>query len=260
MPSEQSGYAYDQAWGEERRRLAGIEAMWDPGTFELLAGHLEPGSSVLEAGAGGGSVVEWLAGEVGGDGRVLAVDLDTRFIDPLASSVVEVRSADITADELPRGEFDLAHARLLLEHLPKRDAALDRLIASLRPGGWLLIEDYDWTSFGFESADETEERATDSIMQFMTDSGFDRHFGRRLVGTLADHGLTEIRGVGRLLAIDDEHPGFPFFSLSFEQLAPAAVKAGLLEEEDARTVSERMEAGGRRLITPTLIAAAGRAV
>ena len=62
----QEGYVYDQGFAEERDRLAGIEALWDPGTQRLLAElGAGPGARVLEAGAGGGSVVEWLAGAVG---------------------------------------------------------------------------------------------------------------------------------------------------------------------------------------------------
>jgi ubiquinone/menaquinone biosynthesis C-methylase UbiE len=86
-----TGYVYDQAWEQERERLAGIEALWDPGTKAILSRYVGAGSRVLEAGAGGGSVVSWLASEVGDSGHVLAIDLDTRFVEPLASDVVEVR-------------------------------------------------------------------------------------------------------------------------------------------------------------------------
>jgi hypothetical protein len=42
-------------------------------------------------------------------------------------------------------------ARLLLEHLPDRAAILPRMAAALRPGGVLVVEDHDWTGFGFSS-------------------------------------------------------------------------------------------------------------
>ena len=108
------------------------------------------GCSCLEVGAGGGSLVEWL---IGRGATVMAIDIDTRFIEPLASDVVEVRRVDLRTDELPQARFDLVHARLVLEHLTERRQILDRLAAALRPGGWLVIEDYDWTCFGFEGDD-----------------------------------------------------------------------------------------------------------
>ncbi|MGB8650010.1 MAG: methyltransferase domain-containing protein [Mycobacteriales bacterium] len=255
-----SGYTYDQGWHSERARLAGIEALWDPGTQALLtAGGAVPGARVLEAGAGGGSVVAWLAEQVGSAGRVLAVDLDVRFVEPLRSDVVEVRQADLVAGDLPEAAFDLVHTRMVLEHIPERGQVLDHLVRALRPGGTLVVEDYDWTAFGFDSADDTENRAAEAILGLMAMAGFDREYGRTLVGALGERGLTDVRGEGRSLVIDDTHPGFDFFRLSFEQLAPTAVEAGLMTAEDAAVVGERFREGGRRIITPTLVAAVGRA-
>jgi trans-aconitate methyltransferase len=39
--------------------------------------------------------------------------------------------------------FDLVHARLVLVHVPDRARALATMVAALRPGGWLLVEDAD---------------------------------------------------------------------------------------------------------------------
>jgi SAM-dependent methyltransferase len=259
VPIMTSTYVYDQGWSEERARLAGIESLWDTGTRELLARHgAQQGASVLEVGAGGGSVVAWLAEQVGPSGRVLATDLDTRFVEPLRSDVVEVRQADVVADALPEGEFDLVHTRLLLEHLSARDAALDRLARALRPGGWLVVEDYDWTAFGFDPAAELESRATAAILTFMANAGFDQTYGRRITSSLAERGLTDVRGEGRSLVVDVDDPGYPFFALSYEQLAPAVVQAGLLSDADAAAMQRSLTEGARRIITPTLVAAVGR--
>jgi SAM-dependent methyltransferase len=253
-----TGYVYDQGWHDERARLAGIEALWDPGTQQLLAGPVRSGSHVLEAGAGGGSIAAWLEGQVGPSGHVVALDLDVRFLEPLASDVLEVRQADLVADELPEEAFDVVHTRLLLEHLPQRDEVLDKLVSSLRPGGTLVVEDYDWTAFGFEDADDAEERAVGGILELMTAAGFDRAYGRRIVSALEARGLEDVRGEGRSLVIDGSHPGYAFFQLSFEQAAPLAVEAGLVTAEDLAVVGARLAAGDRRLVTPTLVAAIGR--
>jgi SAM-dependent methyltransferase len=255
-----SGYAFDQGWHDERARLAGIEALWDPGTQALLADcGAAAGARVLEAGAGGGSVVTWLAQRVGDAGHVLAVDRDVRFVESLGSATVEIRQGDLVAGDLPEAEFDVVHARLVLEHIPERDRVLDHLVRALRPGGALVVEDYDWTAFGFDSADGVEQRATDGILELMAAAGFDRAYGRTSVGALADRGLDAVHGVGRSMVIDDTHPGFAFFRLSFDQLAPAAIEAGLMTVDDASVVGDRLRDGGPRIITPTLVAAIGRA-
>jgi SAM-dependent methyltransferase len=113
--------------------------------------------------------------------RVVAIDIDTRFVESLASESIEVRRADIRTDELPRDEFDLVHSRLVLQHLADRRRILERLATTLRPGGWMVIEDYDWTAFGLEGGDPLIERVTEATLSFMERAGFERHYGRHVV-------------------------------------------------------------------------------
>jgi len=63
---------------------------------------------------------------------VLATDLDTGFLEELSYANLEVRRHDIRTEGLPTGEFDLAHARLVLIHLPDRQVALRRMIDALK--------------------------------------------------------------------------------------------------------------------------------
>jgi SAM-dependent methyltransferase len=256
-----TGYVYDQAWEHERARLAGIEALWDPGTHEVLTRcGARSGARVLEAGAGGGSIVEWLAGQVGASGHVLAIDLDVRFVKPLESAIVEVREANLVTDDLPVSEYDVVHSRLVLEHLPEADAVLTRLRGCLRPGGALVVEDYDWTAFGIDAADDQEaaHRVTEGILGFMGAAGFDRFYGRKLLGALLGAGFVDVHAEGRSLVIDADHPGYAFFRLSFDQLAPLAIEAGLIAQDDADVIGTRFAKGDARIVTPTLIAAIGR--
>ena len=97
----------------------------------------------LEVGAGSGSITRWMAGQVGDAGRVVAVDIDTRNLDELDLANVEVRNLDITQSELETDTYDVWHCRLLLMHLWDRAAALEKMVRSLRPGGWLLAEEAD---------------------------------------------------------------------------------------------------------------------
>ncbi len=249
------GYVYDQGFAEERRRLAGIESLWDPGSQALLEEiGVSDGWRCLEVGAGGGSLVEWMASR---GARVMAIDIDTRFIESLASDGVEVHRIDVCRDELPRSRFDLVHARLVLEHLAERRQILNRLAAALRPGGWLVIEDYDWTDFGLQGDDPQLDRVGEAIITFMQRAGFDPHYGRRLVGDIAAAGLTDVRGEGRIRVIDSSSPGFDFFKLSFESLRVAIVEAGLVSAEDVDAAAARF-AEQRRVVTPLMMAGIGR--
>ena len=115
----------------------------------------------------------------------------------LASDSIEVRRVDLREDELPQAEFDLVHARLVLEHLTDRRQILDRLVATLRPGGWIVIEDYDWSCYGFEDEGPGFREIADAVMGFMATAGFERDYGRRVVSDMEAAGLTDIRGEGR---------------------------------------------------------------
>jgi len=248
-------YVYDQGFAQERARLAGIESLWDPGSQALLDElGISPGWKCLEVGAGGGSLVGWMTGR---GATVMAVDIDTRFIESLASDVVEVRRLDLRTDELPQSAFDLVHARLVLEHLTERRQIIDRLAATLRPGGWLVIEDYDWGPFGFEGEDPQFERMAGAVLTFMQRAGVEHRYGRRLVSDIADAGLTDVRGEGRARVIDSSSPGFDFFRLSFESLRGAIVDAGLISDEDADATAARF-GETMRVVTPLMMAGIGR--
>jgi SAM-dependent methyltransferase len=134
-------WANDRA--DEKQRLRLLEAVADPRSFRLLeqAGVGE-GWRCAELGAGAGSVAGWLSERVGTTGRVLAVDLDTRFLAAVGSRPnVDVVEQDLAEVDLTGGAFDLIHTRNVLVHLPERDAILERLIAALRPGG--VLNDID---------------------------------------------------------------------------------------------------------------------
>ena len=96
-------YSYDQGFSYERARRAGIESLWDPGS---------------QRGA-----------------TVLAIDIDTRFVEPLGGDTIEVRQLDIRTQELPERELDLVHARLLLDHqLPLPRLRLLQVVVRKPPG------------------------------------------------------------------------------------------------------------------------------
>lgn len=66
----------------------------------------------------GGSIAEALCDRIGREGRVVAVDLDTRFLSEIEAPNLEVHQLDVTVDEVPGGPSALVHARAVLEQLP----------------------------------------------------------------------------------------------------------------------------------------------
>lgn len=198
---DESPYLLDNRREEAGDRFNALAALYDPVTirhFDTLG--VGEGWKCLEVGAGGGSVVRHLADRVGPTGRVLATDIEPRFLEPLRDlGNVDVARHDVAADPLPDAEFDLIHARLVLIHVPKRLMAIRRLVQALRPGGWLLIEEGDATSVHSCLDPQTDDerlanRVRDGIGAMLEAQGADRNFGRKLPRLLRSEGLVDIAG------------------------------------------------------------------
>jgi SAM-dependent methyltransferase len=180
-------------------RFTAFTSLFDPSTF----GHLErlglaEGWRCWEVGAGGISVAQWLAERVGPTGHVLATDLDTTWADGSALPTVEVQRHDVALDPFPDGPFDLVHARLVLVHVPDRDAALANMVSALRPGGWLLVEDADPALQPLSCLEEhgpaevLANRIRTGFRTLLASRGADLAYGRSLPRRLRAAGLVEV--------------------------------------------------------------------
>ena len=189
-------YLFDEATRAERERLAAIEAGLDPFSIECLQKlGVGAGWHCLEIGAGGGSIAEWLCRQVGPSGRVVATDLETKFLQAIEAPNLEVRQHDITTDPLEPAAFDLLFARKVLEHLPDSGSALRRMYAAVRPCGWLLVEDTDLASFRRVSAPHPDrfERAYAKFLEAMRSAGFQPTLGVRLGDELRALGVAGLQ-------------------------------------------------------------------
>ena len=225
-------YVFDNAHGETCERFPALSDLYDDETIRCLqALGIEPGWRCLEVAAGGGSIAQWLAGQVGPSGRVLATDLDTRFLEPLAGLALEVRRHDIARDPLPDAAFDLVHARLILVHLPEREAALAKMVGVLKPGGWLVCEEFDSLSMPADPALHPQECAlkTQAAMQrVMAARGANTRYGRDLAARMRAHGLVDIRAEGRMAMWHGGSAGARLYRANFEQLREELLRLGLL--------------------------------
>jgi SAM-dependent methyltransferase len=250
-------YVYDQQWREERARLAGMEALWDPGTRALMSAlGVAEGWTCLEVGAGGGSMSEWLAGQVGPSGRVVATDVYTKFLDAIELDNVEVRELDIVGGEPLEPEFDLVYARLVVEHLGR--PALDRMVGALKPGGLLLLEDYDFSASSIYPPNELFDRVTGAVLDFMAESGFDPFFGRRLVEEMTAAGLEDVRAEGRARVYRGGTPETVFGKLSLASLRDTLVETEKLEAAEIDEALESIDDPSNSYVSALMVAAWGR--
>ncbi len=254
-------YVFSGEWRRERDRLAAIEAGEDPVTVDVLTRTgIGPGWRCAEVGAGGGSIAEWLANRVGPEGRVFATDLETRFLTTLDAGNLEVRQHDFLVDEAPGDQLDLVHARLVVEHVLDRHAALQRLVTWLRPGGWLVVEDTDWTTrFAVTSASDFEAAVTAALDWGRAKLGYDPAFGRHLPRMLLGLGLTDVHALSHARMLRGATPAIDALKLTLERMAPMTVAAGLLTEDQASAAQARCADPAFATMMPTIISAWGRA-
>ena len=170
---------------EAADRFAALSDTFDEWTQRrLLAIGLRQGWACWEVGAGGPRVPTWLVGRVGRSGRVVATDIDVSLVP--ADAPFEVVRHDVTADDPPAGGFDLVHVRIVLTHVPQRAEALRRMASALRPGGWLVVEDFDMSIQPRacpDAATEDEERANRiraGFVELLLGRGVDPVLGRTL--------------------------------------------------------------------------------
>jgi SAM-dependent methyltransferase len=118
-----------------RRLAAPLAAVLAVGTREQLRllGPLEPGSRVLDLGAGDGRLAAALARA---GHRVTAVE---PFRDVPAGPSLTVLRESVDEVNLPEASFDAAVLWHVLEHLPKPLATLERVRRWLVPGGRVLV-------------------------------------------------------------------------------------------------------------------------
>jgi ubiquinone/menaquinone biosynthesis C-methylase UbiE len=231
-----TSYVFDNAHGETRERFPALSDLYDDETIRCLqAIGVAAGWQCMEVAAGGGSIARWLAVQVGTSGRVLATDLDTRFLESLADPAIEVRRHDIARDPLPDGAFDLVHARLILVHIPEREPALAKMVGALKPGGWLVCEEFDSLSMPADPAlhpDEWALKAQAAMQRVMASRGANTRYGRDLAARMRAHGLVDVRAHGRMAMWQGGSAGARLFRANFEQLREELQRIGSLTQAE----------------------------
>jgi SAM-dependent methyltransferase len=256
------GYLLDNARAEAGERFVSLAELFDGvtrGHFDRLG--VGPGRRCWEVGAGGPGIPQALAAAVGPSGYVLATDIDPSWLQ--AGEGYEVRRHDVAADAPPEpGSFDLVHARLVLVHVPDRVRALATMVAALRPGGWLLIEDADTALQPLACLEESgpaqrrANRLRGAFRELLTRRGADLRFGRTLPRALREAGLVDVAASG----------SFPVGGSACARLEAATIRhvrgellaAGLAEDAEIDAHLAAIDAGELDLTLAPLISAWGR--
>ena len=257
-------YVFDNAAPDAPSRLAALSAVFDPGTIRhLLARGVGEGWRCLEVGGGGGSMTRWLSERVGPEGFVLTTDIDTRHLERLRLSNVEIRRHDVVSAPLPEATFDLAYGRMVLEHVSDPDVALMRMVASLRPGGWLVVEDLELpqgTSDDVGANAAFVSKTAAALRQVTTGAGVDGRLALTLARRLRSHGLANVGAEGRVLLWQGGTNGAALMRLNFEQLREPILASGHVTREQFEADLVALRDEELEIRSPTLWTAWGQRI
>jgi SAM-dependent methyltransferase len=200
VPDEPQSYRInddDDQVAREQDRLHVLARVTDPVTRATLQRiGIAPGWHCCDIGSGAGTVAAWMVEQVGSTGRVVSLDVDTRF-QPPSAGVLEVRTLDVTTEPIGADEFDVVHARGVLQHIAQREAVLDAMIAAAKPGGWVVVTDVDWIQFDEQEVPEPFATLSSTLRALSTSQhGYDGAWGRRLPAAFTRRGLeaVDVRG------------------------------------------------------------------
>jgi SAM-dependent methyltransferase len=106
---------------------------------------------------------------------------------------VEIVRVDIRTAQFPEQSFDLVHARYVLIHLPDYEVAVTKMFDSLKPGGWLVLEEPDFSASHGITGDEQElaslRKVNQTIEQMYATLRMDYALGLQLPALMQRRGL-----------------------------------------------------------------------
>ncbi len=196
------------------------------------------GERGLEIGCGPGLLTCELAREVGGSGRIVAIDASTDMIAATRgradherlSDRVRLVHADAAALPFSRESFDFVVVVQVYLFVDDIAAALADAARVLRPGGRLVVVDTDWDSCIWLSSDRTLTRR-------MLDAGnasvAQPHLPSRLPGLLQAAGFV-LKEVGAISIINTRYDPDSFSGSRIESLPRVAIANGIAPEDAER--------------------------
>jgi ubiquinone/menaquinone biosynthesis C-methylase UbiE len=249
----------------EYQRLRAQAKLWEEATKRvLLKAGVHAGMSCLDIGCGPGEVMRLMGEVVGPEGSVTGVDVDgdigREALDVLrstASGQYAFHEMDVeSSDQVPGSPFDVAFARITLFHLKEPVAFLRKMMKWTKPGGIIVVQEYDFESWeAYPKLDEMSE----AIQTFRTVAervGHDARLGFKLPTYFIEAGLgapdgTDVAALLYEIAVGD------LTQAVYNSIFPMAQRLGIADEASRQrilgAIDEAIQAGGFFGLSPLLI-------
>jgi SAM-dependent methyltransferase len=200
----------------------------------LVALGLRSGEHVIDIGGAPGYLALDMAPHVGGDGRVVVVDVNKSMVEAARGISGDIPSIEIQAGDAQHlpfadGAFDVAVATQVFEFVADAAAAVAEAYRVLRPGGRIVVLDTDSESIVWASSDA---ELTTRLLAAWDRHHADPHLPRTLSRRLAEAGFA----IDAVSVFPILNTAYDPTSLSYhlsKQMADHAVKTASASTSDA---------------------------
>ena len=268
--AEQPAYVLGSEDAEIARLDAQAAAIAGATDAVLRAAGIGGTMRVLDLGTGLGHVALMVAGMLAPGGSVLGVDQAQRLLElaeqrRAAAGVENVRfvEADVRAFA-PDEPFDAIVARLLLFHLPDREAVLRRQLDALRPGGTMVLVEFDLGASRTEPSVPLVETVQDWVEAAFRSAGAHPRIGARAAELLRRAGFADVSTFGIQSYFGPTDPIGPMLCAGVARsLAPQIVAQGIAGEDELEAdtlqarIAEAIAEHDAVLIPPAVVGAWG---
>jgi SAM-dependent methyltransferase len=227
----------------ERLRLQAI--VWEPAGRQLLS-KLGDGSGrrALDIGSGALGWLRILSEWVGPSGHVVGADIDQNmlnaaraFLDEEGISNVQLVGDDLFASKLEPQSFDLVHARFVIAPLGRGREQVASHRRLVKPGGSLVLEEWDLGSWHFNPPAPAAERLIQLLAEIFANLGGEA--GRGLPELLREIGIDPPEIDAHVIALQ---PGHPYLRLPLQfSVALASRLLEKLSEEELASLRREAE-------------------
>jgi SAM-dependent methyltransferase len=223
----------------EKARLQLQARVWEPETERLLDDvDIKAGWSCLDMGCGAMGVLGPLSRRVGSGGRVLGLEMDPgllaaarQYIDEELLTNVELRNGDAFESGLNPDAFDLVHERFVLPHVADPQALLREMIRLTRPGGIVVVQEPDHSSWNFWPYHEKWPRLLHILESALALRG-DINIGRRTFHMAKQAGLKDVYLRAGIVALQNSHPYMKMPLVAAGAMRSHMLSAGLASEAE----------------------------
>jgi SAM-dependent methyltransferase len=232
----------------ELERLQLQSRVWEPSGRQLLSRIGDgSGARALDVGCGALGWLRILGEWVGGSGEVVGTDIDESLLDAARSfleteaiSNVELLVDDLFESKLEPQSFDLVHARYLIAPLGRGSEQVAAHQRLLRPGGSLVLEEWDLGSWHFNPPAPAAERLIRLLSEIFGAVGGEA--GRGLPELLREVGIEEPELDADVIALK---PGHSYMRLPLQ--FSVALESRLLEKLSGNELASLRRAAEREL-------------